>query len=137
MDPVTQLTDQAALAMLFTWALQGTKSIPWVTWVGDHAPNISRAFSALFAALVAAGFTWTFAGDIVAGGVLTVTVPSLAAIIDFSKTFALQYGGQHVIYKAAFGIKGGSPPPADAAGGNTPRPGDPPESVESDGIPGA
>ena len=117
MDPVTQLTDQAALAVLFTWALQGTKSIPWITWIGDHAPNISRAFSALFAALVAAGFTWTFAGDAVAGGVLTITVPSLGAVIDFAKTFLLQYGGQHLVYKGAFGIKCEPPPdpPPDPA----------------------
>lgn len=102
----SQLSDQAALAALFTLGLEGAKSIPWIRWIGDHAPGVSRTLSALFAALVAAGFTWQFTGDIVAGGVLTVTVPALATVLDFGKTAVIQYVMQHGGYKLAFGIPG-------------------------------
>lgn len=101
-----QLTDQLALAALFTLGLQGAKSIPWIRWIGDHAPGMSRVLSALFAALVAAGFTWQFTGDIVAGGILTITVPALGTVLDFGKTAVIQYMMQHGGYKLAFGIPG-------------------------------
>lgn len=99
---MNEFQDQLALAALFTWVWQGAKSVPWISWVGEHAPNVSRAFSAAFAALVAAGFTWTFSGDVVNGGTLTIQVPTLATMMEAGRLFVTQFAMQHSLFKVAF-----------------------------------
>lgn len=101
-----QIMTQAAIAAGFTVALEHIKRAPWAAWIGEHAPMVSRTLSAVFAALVSAGFLFSWSGDPQAGWTGQVFVPPLAAFADFFQTFMLQWGGQKLAYKGFYGIRG-------------------------------
>lgn len=101
-----QITDQAALAVFFTWAFQHIKQAPWASFIGDHAPGMSRALSTAFAAVVGAGFTYTWTGSAEAGWTGSIYVPPMAVLIQFGQNFLIQWFGQKGAYKIMYGIPG-------------------------------
>lgn len=101
-----QFAQQAALAAFFTVAMEHIKRAPWAPWIGEHAPAVSRWISAVFAALVSAGFVITWTGDPQAGWTGQIYLPPLAALTDLFETFMIQWGGQKLAYKGFYGIKG-------------------------------
>ena len=84
------------IVYLIQW-LKGSKWVPWLTADSKHLPQV---LSAISAALLSFGITWTFSqtqpGD--TAGVLTITIPMWTTLLKGLWEFLVQFTGQQVIF---------------------------------------
>lgn len=95
----THLTSGAVVV----YAIQWLKAQGWFPWLTDDTARLNRIVSAVAAAAVAFGVSWT--GDASTGW--TIHVPALAMLISGFVEWAKQYVLQQLIYDAVVQKAGG------------------------------
>lgn len=96
---VTQ--DNIAVALLATYVIQWLKEHPskMLSWLSEAQPGIVRGFSALVAALSAAGITYEFdAGTLTVAGLTAVNVG------NFLVTAVFQFVFQHFAFRVGISV---------------------------------
>lgn len=97
-DAASEVVPYLTSAALIFYAQKFLKTTPGYAAFVQHVPGAAKwahRLVALVGSIIAAvGIHWTYAGDVQAGGILTVTIPSLAsmghAIWDVVKVYVLQ-----------------------------------------------
>lgn len=94
----TLLSHQVGLAAAAVYFIELLKRTP-VPWFTEHSGLLNRVASLLIAAATAIGLTLNLHGSLVAGGALTITFPSLAAMLQTGIHFLAQVGMQEGLYQ--------------------------------------
>lgn len=97
----TELSHQIAYAATFCYVMQRLKLASWFTWIRKNNALVNRIVSISVAFITAAGFTWTYHGTFIAGGILTIGIPSAAQLHEFLIHFASSMTLQESIYRSA------------------------------------
>jgi hypothetical protein len=91
------LLDQAGIAVAVVHGLELVKSWTKIPWLNEHSDQLNRMVSFAVALLTSIGISIAVSGDAHTGGVITITVPSAAAIFT-TVIHALAQGGIQQTY---------------------------------------
>lgn len=97
----SELSHQIAYAATFCYIMQKLKLSKWFSWVKKNNALVNRLISVLIALITAAGFTWTYHGTFISGGILTIGIPSAEQLHQFLIHFASSMTLQESIYRSA------------------------------------
>lgn len=95
-DPILH---QMGAGAIFVFALQKLKKAQWFPYLTEHSDQINRTVSILFSAATAIGIEIVHTGNLMNGGQLVITYPSLASMMDVIIHFAAQFVIQEGVYK--------------------------------------
>jgi hypothetical protein len=97
----TLLSNQVGISVLAVYALEWAKRTEKISWVSANTDRLNRVIAVVVAFLTSVGFQFAMTGSWLTGGVLTVTIPSLPAIVSVLLHSLAQVGIQESFYRAA------------------------------------
>jgi len=95
------LTEQVAIAYIAARLIECAKRSSLLPWVNEHSDDLNRWLSRIIAVATSAGLTVAWSGSVDAGGVLTITVPSASAWMQFVVNAVFSFASQEIIYKTS------------------------------------
>jgi len=115
MDATTLLGSQVGAAAACSYILnlaQRAKALPWIT---AHTTQINMVARILLSGIATLGISWVWAPAAADGGhTLTITIPSLMAIILALWHWFCQFAFQHIVGKTLDSTQAPVMPPAPA-----------------------
>ena len=99
-----------AINALIVWLLQKVKLVKWFPWITTETEKVNRLASAIAATLASAAINFSFTNPETGTYVLAVTGLTLVNFVNFLTTAVVNYMGQKLMYKVAYGNGNGKKP---------------------------
>jgi hypothetical protein len=95
----TALGHQIGIAAAVVWVLEFLKRSNWFPWLNQNSATINRVVSIAVALIAAVGVTMNISGNLDLGGTITISFPSLPAMLDAGSHFLSQIALQEGFYQ--------------------------------------
>lgn len=102
----SEITQQAAIAMIAVWILELIKRWSKIPWVSANTSKANRLVSVVMAVASGIGITFAWHGSFIDGGQLIITVPSAADLLHLAYNIVFAAGAQEAFYRSAVKPRG-------------------------------
>jgi len=110
-SPELHTTSTFAASAVVVFVLQILKKWQKIPWINQESAKLNRVLAVVLSGISALGVTWVFTPAVNGGHVITITIPSLVAIVGAAWIWLKSFAIQEWIYQSSVTKDGSAPKP--------------------------